>query len=164
MNATWVSKTASLRLKSLRRDPARDRMPSSPFLPFSETVMETKKFRGWLLAATLGSVGLFLSFGCKSKNNAPTADSGTSATADSGAYAGEISTAVQQEADQTFLATCAVCHGTDGKGSGPGGKFLVPKPRNFTDAKWQASVTDGHIEQVIKFGGAAVGLSPAMPA
>jgi len=39
----------------------------------------------------------------------------------------------------------------------------VPPPRNFQDAAWQASVSDQHIEQIIQYGGAAVGKSPTMP-
>ena len=36
--------------------------------------------------------------------------------------------------------------------------------RNFRDPAWQQSVTDQHIEQIVQYGGAAVGKSPAMPA
>ena len=31
-----------------------------------------------------------------------------------------------------FAQTCATCHGPEGKGDGPGGTGLTPKPRNFT--------------------------------
>ncbi len=33
-----------------------------------------------------------------------------------------------------FAQTCATCHGPEGKGDGPGGAGLNPKPRNFTAA------------------------------
>jgi len=37
-----------------------------------------------------------------------------------------------------YAQTCATCHGPDGKGDGPGGKGLTPKPRNFTqNAAWK---------------------------
>ncbi|HEY3270918.1 MAG TPA: cytochrome c [Geothrix sp.] len=37
-----------------------------------------------------------------------------------------------------YAQTCATCHGPDGKGDGPGGKGLNPKPRNFTEnAAWK---------------------------
>lgn len=37
-----------------------------------------------------------------------------------------------------YAKTCATCHGADGKGDGPGGTGLNPKPRNFTDkAAWK---------------------------
>lgn len=64
--------------------------------------------------------------------------------------------------DVTYNQLCASCHGQAGDGNGPAGAALNPKPRAFTDATWQASVTDEHIHKVIKDGGVAVGLSPMM--
>jgi len=32
-----------------------------------------------------------------------------------------------------YAQTCATCHGAEGKGDGPAGKGLTPKPRNFTE-------------------------------
>ncbi|MCB9871512.1 MAG: cytochrome c [Planctomycetes bacterium] len=68
------------------------------------------------------------------------------------------------EAQQQFKTLCFACHGEFGRGDGPGAAALDPKPRNFADPKWQASVTDEHIKSVILRGGAAVGKSPLMPA
>jgi len=65
---------------------------------------------------------------------------------------------------ELFLERCATCHGENGDGQGPGSAGLNPKPRDFRDPAWQQSVSDEHIEQVIAYGGAAVGLSPLMPA
>ena len=39
---------------------------------------------------------------------------------------------------------------------------MNPKPRDFTDGKWQDSVDDARIAKAIKEGGAAVGVSPTM--
>jgi mono/diheme cytochrome c family protein len=64
----------------------------------------------------------------------------------------------------TFRKLCVTCHGETGHGDGPGAAALDPKPRTFTDGKWQASVTDDHIKKTILYGGAAVGKSAAMPA
>jgi mono/diheme cytochrome c family protein len=69
-----------------------------------------------------------------------------------------------REARTLFKTRCVVCHGEDGKGDGPGAAALNPKPRDYTDAAWQASVTDEQIHKTIVFGGAAVGKSPNMPA
>jgi mono/diheme cytochrome c family protein len=66
-------------------------------------------------------------------------------------------------AKATFAQRCVPCHGATGSGDGPASASLNPKPRNYTDASWQASVDDAYIEKIIKFGGAAVGKSPAMP-
>lgn len=72
--------------------------------------------------------------------------------------------AVQQEAKQIFDTRCMTCHGPEGKGDGPASKGLTPPPRNFHDPEWQKAVTDTYLEQIIQYGGAAVGKSPAMPA
>lgn len=68
------------------------------------------------------------------------------------------------EASQIFATRCTPCHGPQGAGDGPASKGLVPPPRNFGDPAWQSGVTDAHIEQIIQYGGAAVGKSPTMPA
>ena len=68
--------------------------------------------------------------------------------------------------DQAFAkyaTLCASCHGEDGKAAIPAAAAMNPKPRNLTDAAWQASVTDDHLHKVIKEGGGAVGLSSSMP-
>ncbi|MEZ4361207.1 MAG: cytochrome c [Kofleriaceae bacterium] len=67
------------------------------------------------------------------------------------------------KAQEIFALRCSPCHGAEGRGDGAASKALVPPPRNFHDPEWQKSVTDDHIEKIIKYGGAAVGKSPAMP-
>ena len=67
------------------------------------------------------------------------------------------------EAEEIFKARCVTCHGEQGKGDGPGSAALNPKPRDYTSAEWQKSVTDEHIKKIIIGGGTAVGLSPLMP-
>jgi mono/diheme cytochrome c family protein len=66
------------------------------------------------------------------------------------------------EARHIFDTRCAVCHGTVGKGDGPGGAVLNPKPRAFGDATWQKSVDDAHIAKTMIEGGLAVKLSAGM--
>lgn len=70
----------------------------------------------------------------------------------------------RSEAQQIFSTRCAVCHGPEGRGDGPGAAGLDPHPRNYHDVAWQDSVTDKEIETAILYGGAAVGRSPAMVA
>lgn len=45
-----------------------------------------------------------------------------------------------------FKSKCSMCHGQDGKG------FAAIKTPDFTDPKWQASVTDAQIFDTIKNG------------
>ena len=68
-----------------------------------------------------------------------------------------------EQARQTYAMWCAMCHGMDGTGNGPNSANVTPRPRNYTDAAWQASVTDEQLKQTILKGGAAMGKSPAMP-
>lgn len=67
------------------------------------------------------------------------------------------------DAKKFYAGRCVPCHGASGKGDGPTGVALTPKPRNFTDRAWQRTVTDLHIEKAILQGGPAVGKSPLMP-
>ena len=67
------------------------------------------------------------------------------------------------QAELLFNTLCVTCHGADGTGNGPAAASLNPKPRNYTDAAWQASVTDDQLKETILKGGAGVGKSPMMP-
>lgn len=67
------------------------------------------------------------------------------------------------EAKLLFANVCSQCHGYEGKGDGPAAASLNPKPRNYTDAEWQKSVTDEEIKAIIVGGGQAVGKSGMMP-
>jgi cytochrome c553 len=80
------------------------------------------------------------------------------------ASAEDIPAAATAEADTVWQQRCSTCHGAGGKGDGAAAAALTPKPRDFTLATWQASVTDEHIEKVIVEGGQSVNLSPLMVA
>ncbi|WAS98446.1 c-type cytochrome [Nannocystis punicea] len=69
---------------------------------------------------------------------------------------------VVRAAQQIFETRCANCHGPRGRGDGPGGRALWPRPRDFGDPAWQAGADDSHLRKVIVQGGASVGLSPQM--
>ena len=69
----------------------------------------------------------------------------------------------KKKAKQQFQTFCASCHGTSGKGDGPAGMALNPKPRDWTDPAWQDGISDEHIFNVLRDGGAKHGLSPLMP-
>lgn len=91
--------------------------------------------------------------------NAPT-ESGPRGTAPSAPAGGDAAA----EAHKLFTTVCAACHGATGGGDGPAAASLDPKPRNYSDAAWQASVTDDDIKKIILEGGQAVGKSAMMPA
>lgn len=70
---------------------------------------------------------------------------------------------VLSEAQEMFSTKCARCHGASGAANG----FLVgtmrPRPHNYTDPAWQASVTDDQIKEVILRGGRSLHKNVAMP-
>ena len=62
-----------------------------------------------------------------------------------------------------YQQLCAACHGTAGRGDGPGARSLSPKPRDHTDSKAMKAMTDDYLFKIIKSGGAAAGKAPTMP-
>lgn len=64
-----------------------------------------------------------------------------------------------------FIGTCSPCHGETGKGDGPLADTLGEgvRPRNLADAKLLSTKTDEALFKVVKFGGASMGFSEAMP-
>lgn len=80
------------------------------------------------------------------------------------ASAEDLPAAATAEADTVWQQRCSTCHGPGGKGDGAAAAALTPKPRDFTLASWQSSVTDEHIQKTIVEGGQSVGLSMLMVA
>src|SRR5215813_14786228 len=66
-----------------------------------------------------------------------------------------------QEAKQLYEQTCAGCHGVSGKGDGPTGQMLQPKPADFTTAL--KGKDEAYLTKVIREGGASIGTSSMMP-
>src|SRR5438067_11243346 len=46
-----------------------------------------------------------------------------------------------EQARKMYETVCAMCHGMNGMGDGTAAEKLNPKPRDYTNAAWQASVT-----------------------
>lgn len=103
--------------------------------------------------------------GCTPKEAAPAEPKAAEpAPAPAPAPAEEAATDPVAEAASIYQSRCTVCHGAGGKGDGAGSAALDPKPRDFTSAEWQGSVTDEHIQKIIVYGGSAVGKAATMPA
>lgn len=110
-------------------------------------------------------MALLLCVACGKGQEPPAPTSGSpSAQPESGPTHPVAANGPAQQARAMFTNLCAACHGLDGKGDGPAAASLNPKPRNYTDPAWQASVTDEQIKNTIILGGAGVGKSPLMPA
>jgi mono/diheme cytochrome c family protein len=117
------------------------------------------------LAGLAAAAGLALACGEREAAPAPSPApaSPPAAAAPAPAPTATPTVAAADEAKQIFATRCFTCHGMEGAGDGPGSAGLNPKPRDFRDPEWQASVTDEHIQNIVLYGGAAVGKSPTMP-
>ena len=113
--------------------------------------------RSFLIVAVLLSA-------CGKNNEPPPPTSGSpNAKPESGPSRPRSGGGTPSQAEQMFATVCVTCHGADGTGKGPAAEALNPKPRNYTDPQWQASVTDDQIKDIILKGGQGVGKSPMMP-
>jgi len=61
-----------------------------------------------------------------------------------------------------YTENCASCHGDSGKGDGPAGEALDPKPADLTEVA--ANDPDDRINWIIHEGGAPAGFSASMTA
>jgi mono/diheme cytochrome c family protein len=125
--------------------------PGSTYGHGVEDVMTVGKRAVWLTAAVW-----LVASACGPRGPEPAAASSAPAPAPA------IPAEARSQAREIFATRCAACHGPDGRGDGPGAAAMVPKPRNYHDAAWQAQVKDDEIEKAIVYGGASVGRSPAM--
>jgi mono/diheme cytochrome c family protein len=66
-----------------------------------------------------------------------------------------------QDAKRLYEQTCAMCHGTGGKGDGPTSENLQPKPADLTILVKDKS--EAYLTKLITEGGPSVGKSPLMP-
>lgn len=55
---------------------------------------------------------------------------------------------------------CVTCHGAQGKGDGPVGAALKPKPRNFADATWKNGTDLASVIKTINTGITGSGMAP----
>jgi len=68
----------------------------------------------------------------------------------------------QEQGSFLFHKYCAVCHGETGKGNGFNAYSFNPRPRNFTDSVFAASLNLDRLQIAITKGGKGVGKSALM--
>ncbi len=80
-------------------------------------------------------------------------------------FSGAASAADLQRGKTLFDQRCSSCHGALGAGDGPVAAALPPeqKPRNLAEGKWKFATDDAKMKELLKKGGAALGLSALMP-
>ena len=113
--------------------------------------MRRERWIAVLLIAGAVSIGALAGCGQKAKDKDEEdimagAPATTTAPSDSSAKPGEVSMAL---GEQVVQANCVLCHGQSGKGDGPGGAALNPKPRDWTDHAYMGSRTDDQLYEVI---------------
>jgi hypothetical protein len=109
-------------------------------------------------------VALFAMLSCCNENREGGVGEKTDAARPMVTVAPRAPLAPADEAKDIAESRCAMCHGKTGKGDGPNGMTLNPKPQDLTTKEWQKSVSDAQVRSVILKGGAAIGKSPLMPA
>ncbi|PYM94243.1 MAG: hypothetical protein DME04_08175 [Candidatus Rokuibacteriota bacterium] len=62
-----------------------------------------------------------------------------------------------------YVRYCAVCHGQTGRGDGTSAAGFATKPADLTDGRLMNALPDEFLVGIVLRGGAAEGLSPAMP-
>ena len=65
---------------------------------------------------------------------------------------------------EIFESTCAVCHGSEGRGDGENAAELDPKPANLADGMMLDTLSDGYLFWRVSKGGAMEPFNSAMPA
>ena len=115
-----------------------------------------------LVALSLTSAVLVGCGGSKSDSTTETTTTTTTTTPEPAAGAADPAAAPATEESPEaataalFKTRCALCHGPDGRGDGPGSAALKPAPRNFHDQAYMSTRTDAQLSEVIHQGKGAM--------
>ena len=103
--------------------------------------------------ATLVVAIALYSFGCGGNTETPPDTSGTPTPTPTPS---DTAVVASSEGAAIFKQRCALCHGPDGRGDGPGAKGLKPPPRNYHDHEYMNSMTDEQLLTTIRNGKGAM--------
>lgn len=102
--------------------------------------------------ATLVVAIALYSFGCGGRSETPPDTSSNTSTPPQTTAGGDTTASALTDGGAIFKQRCALCHGPDGRGDGPGAKGLKPAPRNYHDHEYMNSKTDEELLQTIRIG------------
>jgi len=89
--------------------------------------------------------------------NAPSTSTPAATPTDTGSAAGGTAAAPAGfDPAATFAQKCATCHGPQGRGDGPAGAALNPKPRNYHDKAYMSTRTDQQLHDSVFNGKSAM--------
>src|SRR5882672_7133702 len=142
------------------RNMRRTQLCRAPERPIPRRLLSMRRERWIATSLVAAAVWIGVMSGCGAKQGGETSTGGTTPptttaapAADSGAAAGgaaattgEVSMAL---GEKVVKERCVLCHGEGGKGDGPGGAALNPKPRNWTDHTYMGTRTDEDLYGVI---------------
>jgi mono/diheme cytochrome c family protein len=96
--------------------------------------------------------------GSKSTEQTQAPSTGTEQTAQTstGGSTAPAGGAVELDGAKIYSEKCSLCHGPNGKGDGPGGAALNPKPRDHTDGAYMNARTNEQLLEVIHNGKGAM--------
>jgi len=100
----------------------------------------------------LFTLGNALLAGCGGKAEQATEGSSTTQAESATPAPAAGATAGVVDGAKTYAEKCSVCHGAGGKGDGPGGAALNPKPRDHTDGAYMNARTDEQLLEVLRNG------------
>ena len=77
-------------------------------------------------------------------------------------YLRQLSGSAEQPAavSDLYRQACAACHGLQGDGQGPNAPQLSPRPRDFTDWRWQGGIPDAELTRVLQQGRPGTAMPP----
>jgi mono/diheme cytochrome c family protein len=109
-----------------------------------------------LVVAAFGNALLAGCGGSKTEQSSNTGTSSSTTQTSTSDTSGGGAAAAGFDPAKTFSEKCSTCHGPEGRGDGPAGAALNPKPRNYHDKAYMSTRTDQDLHDSIFNGKSAM--------